>query len=360
MLKYLCITLSIGGIDLSVNKELFGVTKDGQEVYLYRVDNKKGLSAEFISLGCIIKKLCINGTDVVLGRDTLAEYENNEGSFGAAIGRFANRIGKAQFTLNDKVYKLAANSNGNTLHGGKTGFSKRVWEGLCPDENGSSVEFTYLSADGEEGFPGNLDCKVTYTLTDENALEIHYEAVSDKDTVINFTNHSYFNLNGHNSGSALKHILKINSSFYTPADETGSPTGEILSVVDTPLDFRDFKEVGRDINADFEPLTSAKGYDHNYVLDGCGMREAAVLVGDKTGIKMTTYTDKPGVQLYTGNFIEEGRKCKDGAVYSPYDAVCLETQFFPNSTSFGFFPSPVLRCGDKYDYTTVYKFEINE
>ncbi len=344
---------------MSVKKELFGVTKDGQEVYVYKADNGKGLSAEFISLGCIIKNLYVNGTDVVLGRDSISEYEDNNGYFGAAVGRVANRIGKARFTLNGEVYKLAANSKGNTLHGGNISFAHRVWNGACYDENGSSVEFTYLSHDGEEGFPGNLDCKVTYTLTDDNSLEIRYEAVSDKDTVVNFTNHSYFNLNGHNSGSVLGHSLKINSAFYTPADSTCAPTGEILSVENTPFDFREPKKIGRDIDADFTQIRLFDGYDHNYVLDGCGMREAAVLIGDESGIKMTTYTEKPGMQVYTGNVIEEGRVCKDNAVYAPHDAICLETQFFPNSTSFSFFPSPILRCGDKYDYTTVYKFDVN-
>lgn len=343
---------------MSVKREFFGKTADGCDVYLYKVDNGRGLAAEFITLGCIIKNLYVNGTDVVLGRDSVAEYEQNEGYFGAAVGRVANRIAKAQFTLNGEVYKLAANDKGNTLHGGQISFANRVWNGACHDDSGSSVEFTYLSPDGEEGFPGNLDCKVTYTLTDDNALEIHYEAVADKDTLVAFTNHSYFNLNGHNSGSIHNHTLKVNASFYTPVDDKTIPTGEILSLEDTPFDFRTEKEIGRDIDCDDEQLKFTLGYDHNYVLDGIGMREAAVLTGDKTGIKMTTYTDKPGIQLYTGNLIEKGRVCKENAVYEPRDGVCLETQFFPNSTSFGFFPSPILRCGDKYDYTTVYKFDV--
>lgn len=344
---------------MSVKKELFGLTENGTEVYKYMVDNGKGLSAEIISLGCIVKNLYVNGIDVVLGRDSVAEYEKNEGYFGAAVGRYANRIGNAQFTLNDKLYTLYPNDNGNTLHGGKISFAHRVWEGMCPDESGSSVEFTYLSPCGEEGFPGNLDCKVTYTLTEDNALEIHYEAVSDEDTIVNFTNHGYFNLNGHNSGSVLEHSLKVNASFYTPTDEKSIPTGEILSVCGTPMDFRTFKEIGRDIDADFSALVNSGGYDHNFVLDGTGFKEAAVLVGNKSGIKMTAYTDKPGIQIYTGNFIVKDRVCKGGAKYSPRDAVCLETQFFPNSTAYGFFPSPILKCGEKYDYTTKYKFETN-
>lgn len=350
---------------MSVSKELFGITDDGKEVYLYKADNNKGLYAEFISLGCIIKRLCAkdkNGTmtDVALGRDTLEEYKHNNGFLGAAVGRVANRIGNAQFTIGDVTYKLNANSKGNTLHGGTVSFAHRVWEGNIPDEDGTVVEFTYLSPDGEEGFPGNLDCKITYTLTDDNSLDIRYEAVSDKDTIVNFTNHSYFNLNGHNTGSALNHLLKVNAHFYTPGDVNSAPTGEILSVKGTPLDFTEFKTLARDINADYEQLKLAKGYDHNFVLDGTGLREAAVMIGDKSGIRMTTYTNKPGVQVYTANYLQNDRVCKDGAIYKPYDAVCLETQFFPNSTSFSFFPSIVLKCGEKYDYTTIYSFDLAE
>ena len=274
------------------------------------------------------------------------------------MGRFANRIRNAEFEIDGTLYHVTPNEGTNTLHGGPENYAKRVWECITDDAEGSTVSFELKSDDGDEGFPGNLDVIVTYTLTDDNALDIHYEAVSDKDTVVNLTNHSYFNLNGHASGKILNHKLKLNAEFITPAREDKVPYGEVLSVRGTPFDFTKFKTVGADIDADDAQIKIAGGYDNNWIISGRGMREAAVLIGDQTGIKMTTYTDKPGVQVYSGNFLAGNRVCKEGAVYSMRDGICLETQHFPNSTEIGHFPSPVLRCGEKYDFTTKYAFGI--
>lgn len=347
---------------MSVSSKLFGTTPDGEEVYLYTVENND-VKAEFISLGCIVKKLIVkdkasNSVDVVLGRDTLEEYLSNDGYLGAAVGRFANRIRDARFDIDGITYNIVPNEGNNTLHGGPKSYAKRVWECVSAEPDSSTVSFELKSSDGDEGFPGNLDVVVTYTLTDDNALDIHYEAVSDKDTVVNLTNHSYFNLNGHNSGDILSHRLKINADFITPATDEKIPYGEVLSVKGTPFDFTEFKTVGRDIDADDGQVKIAGGYDNNWVINGRGMREAAVLIGDRTGIKMTTYTDKPGVQVYSGNFLAGDRVCKDGAVYNKRNGICLETQHFPNSTEIGHFPSPILRCGEKYDFTTRYVFGI--
>lgn len=347
---------------MSVTSKLFGTTPNGEDVFLYTVENKD-IKAEIINLGCIIKSLVVkdknsNPVDVVLGRDTLSEYLNNDGYFGAAVGRFANRINKAKFEIDGTLYHVTPNEGENTLHGGPGSYAKKVWDCISAEPESSTVSFELKSPDGDEGFPGNLDVIVTYTLTDDNSIEIHYEAVSDKDTVVNFTNHSYFNLNGHNSGDILSHKMKVNSEFFTPANEEKIPLGEVVSVKGTPFDFTEFKTVGKDIDADDEQVRISGGYDNNWIISGRGMREAAVLIGDKTGIKMTTYTDKPGIQIYSGNFLKGDRVCKDGALYHKRNGICLETQYFPNSTEVSHFPSPILRCGEKYDTITKYTFGI--
>lgn len=357
---YIC--ANTGGIAVSISKELFGLMPGGEEVYIFTVDNGKGLRAEFLNLGCIIRSLVVSvggcsPTDVVLGRESLEEYLDNEGFFGAVVGRVANRIRNASFELDGVTYNIRANSGKNALHGGIVSYAHKVWESVSADESASSVSFELKSPDGDEGFPGNLDVVVTYTLTDDNSLDIHYEAVSDKDTVVNLTNHSYFNLNGHNSGSVLGHRLWLNSDFYTPSDSDQMPCGEVYSVKGTPFDFTEFKEIGRDIGADDEQLRFGSGYDHNFIINGRGLRCAAQLVGDKSGIRMTTYTDKPGIQIYTANHLKGDRSCKGGCRYDSRGAVCLETQFFPNSTEISHFPSPILKCGEKYDFTTGYAFD---
>ncbi len=343
---------------MAITKELFGTLKNGENVYAYTLDNQKALKTTILTYGGIIKNLFVNGTDVVLGRETLDEYSDNDGYFGALVGRHANRIKNAEFEIDGKTYKVGANDGGNSLHGGFHGFNEKNWAAFeAGTDSEPSLVLKTFSPDGEEGFPGNLHITVTYTLTADNGLVIHYEAISDKNTVCNLTNHSYFNLNGHNSGTIDGHTLQINADFYTPNTSECMPYGEILSVCDTPFDFRNAKKIGKDINSGFEQIKMFGGYDHNFVLSGKGFRKSAVLIGDKTGITMEMYTNKPGVQIYTGNCIDDKRKCKGGNIYAVHQAVCLETQFFPNSTSCTHYPSAFLKKNEKYDFTTEYRFK---
>lgn len=347
---------------MSITKTSFSKTPDGKEVFCYTLDNEKGLKAEILTYGGIVKNLYVqdkdgNTRDVVLGRDTLEEYLNNEGYYGALIGRHANRIAKSTFTLGNKEYKVGANENGNSLHGGFIGFDQKVWDAQeSGEKNSPALILTLTSPDGDEGFPGNLDVKVTYTVTAENSLKIHYEAISDKDTLVNMTNHTYFNLNGHSSGDIYSTVLQLNASHYTPNTDECMPNGEVLSVSGTPFDFRVPKPIGQDIHADFEQIQMFSGYDHNFPISGRGYRLAAKASSPESGISMEVYTDKPAMQLYTGNAIEEGRVCKDGYVYSQHHGFCMETQYFPNAMSFSHYPAPILKAGEKYDFTTEYKF----
>jgi len=350
---------------MSVSKRLFGTLKDGREIFAITLDNSRGLSAEVLNYGGIIKNLYFkdknaNRVDMVLGRDTLEEYLDNFGFYGAAIGRHANRIENSEFELNGQVYKVGVNEGKNSLHGGITGFDKKVWEAYedKDDAEEPSVDFILVSPDMEEGFPGTLKIKMTYTLTKDNALRIEYRAMSDKDTVVNLTNHSYFNLSGHASGNIYDQVLQINSSFYTPNNKECMPTGEVLSVSGTPFDFRCPKPIGQDIKADFEQIEMFGGYDHNFVIDGRGFRLGAAAYSPKTGISMKMYTDKPAVQLYTTNGVEDGRICKDKTEYKPHQAFCLETQYFPNSMKYSHYPSPILKAGDEYHFTTEYRFSV--
>ena len=351
---------------MSITKSSFGFMPDGKEVFLYTLDNNKNVKAEIINYGGIIKSLWVKDNkgeyrDIVLGRDTLEEYFNNEGFFGALVGRHANRIYRGKFNINSNEYTVGINDGKNSLHGGIKGFDKYVWDVLeNDDENNPAITLSILSPDGDEGFPGNLKVNVTYTLNENDGISIHYEAVSDKDTVVNLTNHSYFNPNGIGNGNIYDLDLQMNCSFYTPNTDECMPYGEILSVSDTPFDFTNSKKVGQDIKSDFEQISKFGGYDHNLIIDGSGFRKAAELYSEKTGICMEMYTDKPGVQLYTGNCIEEGRVCKNKETYRIHDALCLETQLFPNSTSYSHFPSPILKANEKYDYTTEYRFTIRK
>ena len=283
-------------------------------------------------------------------------YLNNDNYFGALIGRHANRIGHGKFTINGTDYNVTKNdSNGNCLHGGTKGFDKYVWnEAEVIDEKNPAIILSIVSPDGEEGFPGELKVHVKYSLNEKNGLEIHYEAISDKDTVVSLTNHSYFNLNGAGNSDVLNHFLQMNCGFYTPNSDECLPNGEILSVKNSPFDFTNEKLVGCDF--DTPQLKQFNGYDHNFVIDGCGFRKAATVKADKTGIVMEVYTDKPGVVFYTGNDIETDRICKDGKKYEVHGGLCLETQLFPNSTSFSHFSCPILKKGEKYSFTTEYRF----
>ncbi len=347
---------------MSVTKSLFGTLKTGEEVYVYTLDNGKGVSAKILTYGGIVRNLYVtdkNGvkTDVVLGRDSLEDYLHNDGYLGALIGRHANRIAKGEFTLNGETYHVGVNEGKNSLHGGNIGFDKRVWNAQGIDTEEPTLVLTLLSPDGEEGFPGHLKTKVVYTITKDNALKIEYTAMTNKDTVVNLTNHSYFNLAGHASGNMYKQILQINSGFYTPNDSECMPTGEVLSVSGTPFDFRAPKPIGQDINADFDQVRAVGGFDHNFAIEGRGYRLAAAAECLENGISMEVWTDKPAMQLYTSNALPEG-DYKDGAHYRPHDAFCLETQYFPNAMAHSHYPSPILKKGEEYNFTTEYKFIV--
>lgn len=340
---------------MSIKREKMGEV-NGIEVYEYTLDNGRGLCAKILNYGGIIRSLVFDGTDVVLGRDSVEEYERNEGYFGALIGRNSNRIENSEFNLNGVEYKLYANDGKNNLHGGKVGFDSRVWGAEVIDEAEPSLILSLNSPDGDEGFPGEVNVRVTYTLTSENGIRIHYEGECDKDTVLNMTNHSYFNLNGHASGAIDGHTLWLDSDFYTPNTAECIPTGEVLNVEGTAFDFKNGMTFGERFACVDEQVRIFGGIDHNFAINGDGYRRFARLCGDKSGIVMECYTDQTAVQVYTGNMIEEGRVCKDGALYDKHASVCLETQAFPNSLKYRHYPNGILKKGEKYDTVTEYRF----
>lgn len=339
-------------------KKTFLQKTDKGDVYSYFLDNGKGLKAEILNLGGIVRSLIFDGVDVVLGRDDYQKYLYASGYFGAIIGRNSNRIEDCKFEIGGKEYKVCANegNRNNNLHGGIEGFNAKIWDVEEADGEEPSLVLKTVSKDGEEGFPANAYITVTYTLTKENGLKIHYEGEADGDTIINMTNHSYFNLNGHTSGDIKSHTLCLDCDFYTPITENVVPDGRILSVSGTVFDFTEPKKVGKDIDADEEQIRFGTGYDHNFIINGRGFRKFAVLEGDKTGIKMSAYTDLPSVQFYSGNWIGEAPDGKDGATYKKHQALCLETQVFPNFTKYSHFPDGFLRKGEKYDTVTEYRF----
>lgn len=346
---------------MSISKRLFGTTKKGEQVFAYTIDNGKGLSAEILSYGGVVRRLFVNDkngvkTDVVLGHETMEQYEERDGYLGAIVGRNANRIREGKFELNGKKYQLGLNKKGHNLHGGFEGFNKKVWDVIENDNaDEPSLVLSLTSPDGDEGFPGTMDVTVTYTLTRNNALAINYKAKSDADTICNFTNHSYFNLSGHDSGDVYDQTLQLNADFYTVGDEHCIPTGEIAKVDGTPFDFRTAKPIGKDIKSDFGQMDTYLGYDHNFAVNGRGFRKAGEAHSEKTGITMEIYTDLEGIQLYSGNYVEESAG-KDNVVYGMHHAFCLETQAFPDAINIGHFPSPVLKKGEVYDTTTEYRF----
>lgn len=339
---------------------------DGKEVFSYLLDNKNGIKMEVIPFGAIIRSLYVlnkNGefVDIVLGRKTLQDYIDTTDYFGATVGRCANRITKGKFELNGKKYQLTINNGENSLHGGIIGFHKYLWDVEKEiDSDEPTLIMSMTSPDGDQGYPANLKIRLTYKLTKDNVLYIHYDAESDGDTIVNLTNHSFFNLNGEGSGQILDHKLLINGNYFTPCNLDSSLTGEIWGTKDTPFDFSSLKRVGKDIDKDYSQLKISGGYDHNYIIDGSGFRHFATLIGDKTGIRMDTYSDKPAMQFYSGNFLDEQFPCKNEHIYKIYSAICLETQHFPNAINFSHFPSPILRKGEKYDYTTEYRFSIQK
>ncbi len=349
----------------STEKKPFGKTPDGQPVDLYVLTNKNGVEAAITNYGGAVVSLKVpdrNGKfgDVVLGYDSLDGYVNDKSYFGAIVGRYGNRIGHAQFSIDGKTYTLAKNNGENSLHGGIKGFNKAVWAAKeLPAKNGQSLELTYLSKDGEEGFPGNLHVRVVYTLTDSNELKIEYSATTDKKTVVNLTNHTYFNLAGPGSGDILGHQLVIEADKFTPVDASLIPTGEFRDVQGTPLDFRKATAIGVRIDQDDEQLKLGHGYDHNFVLRraaGAPISLAARVVEPNTGRVLEVWTTKPGVQFYTGNFLDGTARGKGGLTYARRSAFCLETQHFPDSPNQPKFPSVVLNPGEKYSTTTTYRF----
>lgn len=341
---------------MSVTKRPFGTTRDGQTVELFTL-RCGAMEAEILTFGATVRALRVpdkNGAivDVVLGYNSVAGYEANGGYLGALVGRYANRIANAAYEIDGKHISLEANEGKKQLHGGSVGFSHRVFDAEIAGE--SAVRLRYAAADGEGGHPGRLTLCATYTLT-ENALILRYEAESDKSTHCNITNHSYFNLNGH--GDILAHRLQIAAGSFTPIDADSIPIAMAAPAAGTAFDFTTEKPVGRDIFADEEQLRLTRGYDHNFVLDAAqGLRYAARLTGDESGIVMETWTEKPGVQLYCGNFLETDASTKTGKPYGKHDALCLETQFFPDSPNHSEWGDIVLRPGQRYDYTTEYRF----
>jgi aldose 1-epimerase len=344
----------------TIEKTAFGRTPEGPAVDLYVLTNSKGMKAKIITYGAILTELHVpdrNGklADVVLGFNDLQGYLAGHPFFGATVGRVANRIAKGKFTLDGKEYTLAVNNGPNSLHGGLKGFDKAVWKAEpVKVADGVAVQFTHVSPDGDEGYPGNLSVAVTYTLTNENALKIDYKATTDKPTPVNLTNHSYFNLAGHQAGDILGHELTLEADEYTPADDTLIPTGEIKSVKGTPLDFTTPTAIG----ARIAQLKTTGGYDHNFVLRGHGKKLApgARVYEPKSGRVMEMDTTEPGVQLYTSNFLDGKLKGKGGVAYPKHAAFCLEAQHFPDSVNHPSFPPVILRPRKTYTQTTVYKF----
>ena len=345
----------------TIEKSPYGKTEDGTEVDLYVLTNAKGMKAKIITYGGIVTELWTPDrdgkmADVVLGHDNLKSYLAGHPYFGAITGRVANRIAKGKFTLDGKEYTLAVNNGPNALHGGKKGFDKVVWEAKTGSnkQEEPTLILTYASKDGEEGYPGTLTCTVTYALTKLNELRIDYSATTDKATPINLTNHSYFNLAGQGSGDILGHEIEIFADKYTPTDDTLIPTGKLEVVKGTPFDFTEPTAIGKRIG---EIKSDPVGYDLNYVIrPGKGLKQAALVTEPKTGRIMEVYTTEPGIQFYSGNFLDGKDKGKGGAVYKKHGGFCLEAQHFPDSANQKDFPSTILRPGKTYRRTTVYSF----
>ena len=353
-------TSDLGGL---LQKD-FQKTIDGKNIDLYILSNKNGMEMSVTNYGAKIVALYVpektgKMVDVVLGHASIAEYLiSQEPYFGAICGRTGNRIAKGKFTLEGKEYQLAINNGPNNLHGGLKGFNSVVWDAKQIDDQ--TIELTYLSKDGEEGFPGNLTTILTYKLTDDNSLKIDYKATTDKTTILNLTNHSYFNLSGAGDSYIGDHLLTINADTYLPTDETAIPYGKPEKVEKTPMDFRTPYEIGARINDNFEQLIFGKGYDHTYILnkESDELSFCAKAISPKTGIVMETYTTEPGVQLYTGNWMTGEFAAKEGKHYPMRSAFCLETQHFPDSINKPEYPSVVLKPGEVFESQTIFKFSV--
>ena len=343
----------------------FRTEVDGKKTDLYILRNKNNMEVCITNFGGRIVSVMVPDKDgqmrdVVLGFDSIQDYISKPSDFGASIGRYANRINQGKFTLDGVEYQLPRNNYGHCLHGGPQGFQYRVYDAV--QLNPQELQLTYVAKDGEEGFPGNITCKVLMKLTDDNAIDIQYEAETDKPTIVNMTNHSYFNLDG-DAGSNAEHLLTIDADYYTPVDSTFMTTGEIGPVEDTPMDFRTPMPVGERINDfDFVQLKNGNGYDHNWVLNAKGdiNRRAASLKSQKTGIVLDVYTNEPGVQVYAGNFLDGSLTGKKGITYNQRASVCLETQKYPDTPNKPEWPSAVLRPGEKYMSQCIFKFSVDK
>ncbi len=354
---------------MAIKVDSFGKTKDGRDIKLYTITNSNGTILKATDMGAVLVSIVVadkNGSmdDVVLGLKSGEEYElRNYDAFGATVGRSANRIGGHRFILNGKEYNLADNDNGNNLHSGPDMYFTRLWSGeVISDEEGEGVEFSLVSPDGDQGMPGNLNVSVSYVLTEDDSVVIEYNGVSDQDTIMNMTNHSYFNLCGHKSGSIEDELVWIDADRFTFGADGMVTTGEMRSVEGTPLDFTQLKRIGDEIEAEYEPLNRCGGYDHNFCLktNGEDVELVAKVVDEKSGRVMDIFTDLPGIQMYTGNYISDKNQGKEGAVYHPREGVAFETQQYPDAINHPEFPSPIIKAGEIFNSCTVYHFGLIE
>jgi aldose 1-epimerase len=345
--------------------EKFNQIIDGQSVSLFSLKNKNGFECQITNFGARIVSFFVpmkeKKIDVVLGYESIIDYQQDDFYLGAIAGRYANRIAKGKFSLDGKEYSLFVNNGANALHGGKQGFDKVVWKArpFLNDLQEESIELSYLSKDGEEGYPGNLQVKVIYTLTQENEIKIDYEAMTDAKTILNLTNHVYFNLNGAGEETIMSHDLVLNADYFTPTDAGAIPTGEIRSVVNTPMDFRTSHKIGERIDEKYIELIQGMGYDHNWVLnkEDNALSHVATVSEASTGIELKAFTTEPGVQFYSGNYlnVNSGKESKS---YPKRSGFCLEMQHFPDSPHHENFPNTVLNPGEIYTQTTIYRFEV--
>ena len=349
---------------MNITSKPFGTTPDGTPVSLFTLTNNQGLDVSITNYGGAITSLKVpdrdgNVGDIVLGYETLAEYVKNPRYLGCLVGRHANRIGLGKFSLNGVDYQLAQNNGVNHLHGGPQGFDKRVWTAEPQQaDDAVSLLLSYVSADGEENYPGTLSAQVKYVVTSKNELRIEYSATTDKDTIVNLTNHTYFNFAG--QGNVLDHQLMINAESFTPVSKELIPTGEIHEVESTPMDFRSSKTIGVEINEPYEQLSFTGGYDHNFVIkpDGSSLKLAARVVEPTTGRTLDLFTSQPGMQFYSGNFLDGSLIGKGGVAYHKYAGFCLETQHFPDSPNHENFPSTLLRVGEVFNEVTALEFSV--
>ena len=369
LITILGLSVSWGQTDLcrpSVFKD-GSIWKGSDVIEMFTLTNASGMSIKVTNYAASLTDVSVPDRQgqfehVVLGFDSLESYLERHPKFGATVGRFANRIRNAEFSLNGQTYHLEKNNKEHSIHGGTNGFNRQVFktDTFYTVKDTAIVVFKYKSTHLEGGFPGNIELSIAYKLTNHNEIVLEYTATTDKPTVVNFTNHSYFNLDGHNSGSVLQHTLTLEADYFTPGDAQSIPTGEILPVENTPMDFREGRKIGERIEEEYEPLRFGNGYDHNWVLKNKGnFEKVAELMAEESGIVMETYTDRPGMQIYTANFVEN-EVGKEGVVYGKRSAVCLETQCYPDAVHHENFPSPVYRAGEKYTAHTAFRFLIKK